>query len=160
MTGGHRVQIERCRRLGTLVLAATGLTPVAQAQIASAGVAAKVVTPTELDTAATIGWLISEAPGAFTLRIPGAASAATIDLTAQAEGGIGAITLSGSGPSIDVWRRAIVQFAMSGQNSVSVHRTSSTADDGTIYSRGMQLVITQVAGDDSRHVLAAIITFD
>lgn len=161
MRGGHRVENGRCREVA-LALAATVLAPSAHAETATARVAAEIVTPAEVSAAAATERLIGDSPGVFTLRIPGAASATTIELTASTmEGSSGAVMFSASGEAADALRKLIAQIATSPWAPLGTYQLSGIATSGAINGQGVQVIVMNMSqnGDGSGTVVA-IITFD
>lgn len=135
-----------------------GLAPSASAQTATAGVTAEVVSPSELAEAAA-EWLMSNSPGVFTLRIPGAAQATTITVTAQTPDGIGGtIDFFASQGNIAALRQLIAQITSSATAaSGGIYQLSGAVADGTINAQGVQLVLMTM---DHNGVIMAIIAFD
>jgi hypothetical protein len=139
-----------------------GLAASASAQTATAGVTAEVVSPPELAEAAA-EWLMSTSPGVFTLRIPGAAQASPITLTAQMPAATnGTIGFFASSEGADALRHLLRQIASSrAAGSGGIYQLSSAAADGTINTHGVQMILMSLEqnGDDSG-VIIAIIAFD
>ena len=156
MRGGHRV--ENGRGLGVaLALAATVLAPSVNAQTATAGVRAEVVTPAEITVAAATEWLLSDSPGVFTLRIPGAASTGTTaQTTGTVEGSSDMIVFSASSQGAEALRQLIAQIAISAQSQVV-----SIAANGTINGQGVQVTLMKANQNaDNSDAVVAIIAFD
>lgn len=143
-------------------LAATVLTPSAQAETATARVAAEVVTPFEVSAAAATEQLIGNSPGVFTLRIPGAAPAGTIALTVSTvEGSSGTVVFSASSESADALRQLIAQIAPAQLAPLGAYQVSGIATSGTINGQGVQVIVMKsTQNGDGSGTLVAIITFD
>jgi hypothetical protein len=139
-----------------------GLAPSANAQTATAAVTAEVVTPSELaETAAE--WLMSNSPGVFTLRIPGAAQAPPITLTAQTlDASSGMIDFLASSEGVDALRQLLTQIALSAAVAPGgIYQISGAQGDGTIRAHGMQIILMSLEQNgDGSAVIVAIIAFD
>jgi hypothetical protein len=150
----------RWGRCVALPFVTMGLAPSASAQTATAAVTAEVVSPAELAEAAA-EWLVSNSPGVFTLRIPGAASAVT--LTAQtSDANSGMIDFFASSEGADALRQLLIQIASSAADSSGgVYQLSGAMADGTIHMQGVQMVLITVSeNSDGGGVIVAIMAFD
>lgn len=137
------------------------LAPSAHAQVATAGVTANVVTPTEVTAASATDWLISDSAGVFNLRIPGAASSAAIDITAKAVAADGGtVIFYASTEGAEALRRLIAQMIASSKLAPLHHPSANIGASGTINTEGVQIVLIKRTGDDASGIIAAIITFD
>lgn len=152
----------RWGRCVALPLVTMGLAPSANAQTATAAVTAEVVSPSELAEAAA-EWLMSNSPGVFTLRIPGAAQAPAITLTAQTpDAGSGVIDFLASSEGADALRQLLGQIASSAAAaSEGVYQLSGSVADGTINIQGVQMILISVdENGDGSGVIVAIMAFD
>lgn len=145
-----------------LSLVTMGLATDASAQTATAGVRAEVASPLQLAESAKS--LISNSPGVFTLRIPGAGQASTITITAQTlDSSSGAIDFLASSEGADALRDLLAHSASSSAaaGSGGIYQLSSNAAAGTMGEQGVQMILmsSELNGDGSG-VIIALITFD
>lgn len=152
----------RWGRCVALPFVTMGLAPSANAQTATATVTAEVVSPSELAEAATV-WLMSDSPGVFTLRIPGAAEATAITLTARLpDGSSGMTDFLASSEGADALRQLLGQIASSAAAaSGGVYQLSGSLTDGTINTRGVQMILISVdENGGGSGVIVALMAFD
>ena len=139
-----------------------GLATPASAQTATAGVTAEVVSPPELAKAAT-EWLVSNSPGVFTLRIPGAAQAPPLTVTAQTpDVGSGTIGFFSSSEGAGALRQLLGQIAIAAAaGSVGVYQFSGFVADGAMILQGVQMILISVdENGGGSGVIVAIMAFD
>lgn len=145
-----------------LSFATVALAPGASAKTATASVRAEVVTPSEVGAAAAQS-LVSNSPGVFALRIPGAAPAPAITVIAQssASGG-GTIDFVASGESAGALQTAIAQISASAPTASGGATQLVTAPaDGTMSSHGVQIALSGSApGAEGGDVMIAVLAFD
>lgn len=158
MSGGRRrVADARCGLAVALTLAATSPAPSLNAQTATAGVAAEIVTPATIGVTAASEWLLSESPGVLALRIPGAASAGAVEL-AIGPASTGSVAALSEGAA--AMQQLIAQITAASSSGMGV-QVSGTVTNGTLNGQGVQIVMTttgQSNGGDG--FTTAVITFD
>lgn len=145
-----------------LSFATVGLAPPANAETATAGVRAEVVSPSGLAEAAT-AWLTSNSPGVFTFRMPGTAQAPAVTLTAQTpDGGSAMVEFLASSDGAGAMEQLLTQIAASGEaGSGGIYQLSNAAADGTMGANGIQVILTiSNSAGDGGGVMVAIIAFD
>lgn len=141
-----------------LPFATVALATSASAQTGTAGVTAEVIIPSELAVSAA-EWLMSNSPGVFALRIPGAAEDTAVTVTARIpDGTTGALGFFGSRESLDALRRLIAQLASSATAvSADFYRLSGAAGEGSLNMQGVQLVLMTI---EQSGLVVAVIAFD
>ncbi len=139
-----------------------GLATPASAQTATAGVTAEVVSPPELAKEAT-EWLVSNSPGVFTLRIPGAAQAPPLTVTAQTlDVGSGTIGFFSSSEGAEALRQLLGQIASAAAAGPDgVYQLSGYVADGAMNLQGVQMILISVyENGGGSGVIATIMAFD
>lgn len=138
-----------------LALAASSPTPPLNAQTATAGVAAEIVTPASVGVTAASEWLLSESPGVLALRIPGTAPTGAVELAVGSASSSNVAALSEGAAAM---QKLIAQIDAASTSGVQV---SGSVTNGTLNGQGVQIVMTtagQSNGGDG--VTTAVITFD
>lgn len=156
MSGGRRrVADARCGLGVALALAATSPAPSLNAQTATAGVSAEIVSPASVGVTAASEWLLSESPGVLALRIPGTAPAGAVEL-AVGPGSTRSVAAPSEGAA--AMQQLIAQIDAATTSGIQV---SGTITNGTLNDQGVQIVMT-TSGDSNSgdRISTAVITFD
>lgn len=137
--------------------------PAANASKATARVSAQIVFPGSASVAVATKMLFSNSPGVLTLRIPGAAPAATITLTATAvDGSSGAIVFNAPRENAGALQQLVSEItAIAEAAASSGPQVNGLVTSGTIRNQGVQVVVVKATqGSDGGGTVIAIISYD
>lgn len=149
-------------RYAALPIVILWLATPAGAQTATAEVEAEVVSPSQV-TQVAAEWLMSNSPGVFRLRIPGAAQATEITLTAHTPDLThGILDFFASSEGADALRELLSYLASSAAaETEGIYSLSGSMADGTMYISGVQMILmSSEQNEDGSGVIIAIIAFD